>query len=41
MVGDIKVDENDKKQDDIDNAFYAVATTDGLVMMVKKQIVLW
>jgi len=42
MVGDLKVDKNcEQELFDINDHLYGVATLNGLVMLAKKETILW
>lgn len=42
IIGNIKIDEESKVEGNNESGqFYSVATSDGLLMLIKKQTVLW
>lgn len=41
MIGDLKIDKSKEDINDINNNLYAIATLDGLLMLAKRETIIW
>lgn len=41
MIGNIKIDKSTDDVNDINDNFYAIATLDGLLMLAKRESIIW